>query len=92
MPLVADVSEDRDHEQSTGKSKAASFLPHSLNLCCSQKLQGLQFAIANAPVSAERQQYGKFIYCNYKVLFLDISLALQHFSQNLKLHKRALKM
>lgn len=40
----------------------------------------------------KRQHYVRFIFCNYKVLFLDISPASPHFSQSLKLHKRALKM
>jgi len=93
MPLIVDMNTDSNNEQhSTGKKKAFSFFLLHLNLCCSQKHQGLQFPIANVPVSAERQHYVRFIHCNYKVLFLDISLALQHFSQNLKLHKRALKM
>lgn len=58
-----------------------SFLHLHLNLCSSQQHQGLWFPVANVPVSAERRRYVRFICCNYEVLFLDVSLALQHFSQ-----------
>lgn len=58
--------------------------PLHLNLCCSQQHQGLWFPIANEPVSAERPRYVRFICYNYEVLFLDVSLELQHFSQKSK--------
>lgn len=78
MPLGIDVNPDRKNEQHE-RTRLALFPPLHLNLCSSQQHQGLWFPVAKEPVSAERRRYVRFICCNYEVLFLEVSLMLQHF-------------
>lgn len=53
MPLLIDMNTDSNKEQLYRKEQGVPFFL-ALNPCCSQKHQGLQFPIANVPVSAER--------------------------------------